>query len=197
MHIFIFTVYSYTHAQAAAFTQHIKSLRAVAGLVRASCVCKTLRDTSSWTAVQPGLPSPTHTHSVSRVPARSRHASLPLSLFSSNSFAFSHSMTDSSLKCSTFSSSLSSLLPALSLQNFHTGGTRGFLIACPWKHDLFPPSSASDSSCGLVPYRESGRQTDWVTIVYVSRKKHREEKKRKKWRISDIFAALQRLTVPL
>lgn len=193
MHAHNHSVYVCTHSQAAAFTQHIKSLRAVAGLVRASCVSQTLRDTSSWTAVQPGLPTPIHTHWVSRVLVML----LSLSLFSSYSFAFCHSMTDSTLKCSTFSSSLFPPPSLHSLQNFHTGGTRGFLIACPWKHNLFPPSSASDSSCGLVPHRESGRQTDWVTFVYVSHKKHREEKKRKKWRISDIFAALQSLTVPV
>lgn len=92
-----------------------------------------------------------------------------------------------------------SLLPAHSLHNFHTGGTRGFLIACLRKHDLFPPSSAGASSCGLVPYWQSGRQTDRVTIVYVSRKKKRrgKEEGEKKLRISDIFAEPSKATAPL
>lgn len=92
-----------------------------------------------------------------------------------------------------------SLLPAHSLHNFHTGGTRGFLIACLRKHDLFPPSSAGASSCGLVPYWQSGRQTDRVTIVYVSRKKKTQRKRRgeKKLRISDIFAEPSKATAPL
>lgn len=33
-----------------------------------------------------------------------------------------------------------SLLPPAALHNFHSGGTRGFLIACLWKHSLVPPS---------------------------------------------------------
>lgn len=147
--------------------QYSNSLKGSCGASEGSCVCQTSRDTSSRTAVQPSfLSTSTQTHSKS--------GSSPLSsflpLFSSNSCVFCHSMTDSSLKCSTFSSSLSpSSLP--SLHNFHTGGTRGFLIACLCKHNLFPLSSASASTCGWVPYRQSGRQKDRVTIVYVSCKK--------------------------
>lgn len=181
--IFIHTIsvesYIYISVQET-FTQYSYSLKGSCRASEDSCVCQTLRDTGSWTAQSnPVSPPDPHTQNKPGFSPLSSCLSLSSSLFSSNGFAFCHSMTDSSLKCSTFSSSLSpSSLP--SLHNFHTGGTRGFLIACLWKHNLFPPSSVSASSCGLVPYWQSGRQTDRVTIVYVSRKKHRKEEEMEK-----------------
>lgn len=115
-------LYSYTYTLAAAFTQYSKSLRAAAGPLRAAVFVKHRVTPAPEQQSSPAYPAHPHTHSESA----SRPLSSCLSLFSSNSFAFCHSLTDSSLKCSTFSSSLSSLLPALAPEFPHWWHARVF-----------------------------------------------------------------------
>ena len=153
------TIHSHcTYTHAGALAQYSNSLRAAVGPVRAAVFVKHRVTPAPEQQSNPAYPPRPHTHTHTQSKSGSSPLSSCLSLFSSNSFAFCHSMTDSSLKCSTFSSSLS---PSSlhSLHNFHTGGTRGFLIACLWKHNLFPPSSAGASSCGFGSL-PAVRQTD-------------------------------------